>query len=574
NRLLHVVSGADFGYEYRYGRSGRHPLVCWYGENPGTLGMIGALGEAACGLISFGPDSLLSASWTDNRVDLHRLNPQGASFTATREPFLSGPDDFRPVHFAYSSDARYLYFTDWVKLSYPVHGHGRIWRVKFKEPIDLKPAPRDQPAEDISAADAIAMLGSDDAYVRTRAMHILEKDLDSLINHAWQEDANAIARSHYAVARKRADASRHEDLIPELLVDRDSSVRFVGIKWIADEGLKQYRSRLEDLLNRSDLSRRDLRGIVAAIARISGDSKKEFSPDNKLLELALDSSKPASLRAIALQDVDVDHKELDIDVLSDLALGENELRIKVEAVRSLVLHASPKRSSVLSRVASDESLEANLRADAIAGLASDASDHVDLLSQLSASSSEIVANEAQRTRVSAGLVDRVIEAKPKSTDVNDWVAWLDGERESEADPSVGRRLFFHAKFAGCYKCHAMNGRGRSVGPDLTTIHRQSGIDEKWLLEHIVNPNAEMAPYYRPQQLLTYDGEILTGLILGNEGKKQAYVGADGNIFYIDKEDVEARRELTTSIMPSGLLDPLSASEVRDLIAYLMKGTGA
>ncbi len=69
NRLLPIVPGADFGFEYRYGRSGLHPLVCWYGENPGTLGMIGALGEAACGLISHGPGKLLSASWTDNRVD-------------------------------------------------------------------------------------------------------------------------------------------------------------------------------------------------------------------------------------------------------------------------------------------------------------------------------------------------------------------------------------------------------------------------------------------------------------------------------------------------------------------------
>ena len=54
NRLLHIVPGADFGYEYRYGRSGQHPLVCWFGENPGTLGMIGALGEAACGLVPYG----------------------------------------------------------------------------------------------------------------------------------------------------------------------------------------------------------------------------------------------------------------------------------------------------------------------------------------------------------------------------------------------------------------------------------------------------------------------------------------------------------------------------------------
>ena len=85
-------------------------MLVW--RNPGTLGMIGALGEAACGLVPYGSGKLLSASWTDNRVDCHALQPHGASFVATREPFLSGPDDFRPVHFAYSADGRYLYFTD------------------------------------------------------------------------------------------------------------------------------------------------------------------------------------------------------------------------------------------------------------------------------------------------------------------------------------------------------------------------------------------------------------------------------------------------------------------------------
>ena len=59
----------------------------------------------------------------------------------------------------------------------------------------------------------------------------------------------------------------------------------------------------------------------------------------------------------------------------------------------------------------------------------------------------------------------------------------------------------------------------SVGPDLTTIRRQTGITREWLLKHIVNPNAEIAPYYRPQQLLTRDGKLLTGLIVEKGERK-------------------------------------------------------
>ncbi|MEO1617614.1 MAG: PVC-type heme-binding CxxCH protein [Planctomycetota bacterium] len=568
NRLLHIIPGADFGYEYRYGRSGLHPLVCWYGENPGTLGMIGALGEAACGLIPHGPAKLLSASWTDNRVDLHSLTPQGESFSATREPFLSGPDDFRPVHFAYSADGRYLYFTDWVKLSYPVHGHGRIWRVEFKEPITLEPSSSRTPVKELSATEALAKLGSNDPYARTAAMHVLSRHPEVLAAYDWQSEANGIARAHYAVALKRSNAASRADVIPALLDDDDSEVRFVGIKWIADEKLSQYESNLKGVLNRSDLSRRDLRAVVAALSRISSDSKKEFSPDETLLELALDTERPPSLRAMALANVKVDHPRLTVANLALLAKSRDQ-SVRLEAVRSVALHADADRAAVLAKIAADKSLDDNLRADAIAGLASVAKGQEKLLETLSASSSPVISQEANRARIAAGLAERQVETKPKEDQIEDWITLINREATQEPDPAVGRRLFFHSGFAGCYKCHAMHGRGSSVGPDLTNIRNQEGATQDWLLKHIVNPSAEMAPYYRPQQLLTVDGDVLTGLIVGKEGKKQAYVAADGKVFYVDKEDVEERREMQSSIMPTGLLDAMSVDEVRHLIAYLM-----
>ena len=568
NRLLHIVPGADYGYEYRYGRSGQHPLVCWFGENPGTLGMIGALGEAACGVIAHGPDQLLSASWTDNRIDLHSLEQKGASYVATREPFISGPDDFRPVHLSYSADGKYLYFTDWVKLSYPVHGHGRIWRVKFKQPVGLEPLPRDAEPEKITPEIALTLLGNGDPYVRTQAIHVLSNNSEALSSYNWQAENNPVARAHYALTLKRIDANGHKNVIPALLTDPNRDVRFVGIKWVADEGFDQYRKNLEDLLNRSDLSRFELRAVIAALSEISGDLEGEFSPENKMLELVLDSSKPSFLRAMALRGVNVDHKQLTIDTLASL-IRENNMALQREAIRSLVLHSDVAKMSVLANLATNKSLNPNLRADAIAGMAALAADQSELLEALARDKNKIVAAEAFRTLVSTGLVMRTLKVKPPIDDIKAWQSLVENA-SGEADTAVGRRLFFHSKLGGCYKCHAMNGRGNHVGPDLTTIRKQTGITQNWLLGHIVNPNAEIAPYYRPQLLVTFDGKILTGLIAGREGKAQAYIGADGVLFYVNKDDVEERKELTTSIMPNGLLDKMNANEIRDLIAYLLQ----
>ena len=566
NRLLHVVPGADFGYEYRYGRSGRHPLVTWYGEIPGTLAMAGPLGEAASGVIPFGPGHLLTASWTDNRVDLHQLSPKGASFAADRVPLLSGPGDFRPVHFAWSGDGRHLYVTDWVKLSYPVHGHGRIWRVSFNDRIQQAPEPR-TPEADVTAGEALALLGDEDPYVRTRAMTVLTRSPEVLRSHDWQAMENAVARAHFAVTLKRSGAVEAAKVIPDLLADPDEDVRYVGIKWIADERLAEFRELLLRQKERTDLSRRSLLAVVAALDRVGGSGAGEFSPGDALLEIAADSAKAPAIRALALNGVPADHEALTVDLLASLLASDSD-DLKREAVQSLVLHPDPERETVLARVAADDDFPEERRADAIAGLAPFAEAQRGLLEKLAEGNGPVVAVEARRTLAVAGIAPRSLPAKPPVTDIDAWVE-LVRAAPGEANPETGRRLFFHSRVATCYRCHKMDGRGVEVGPDLTTLRQQSEIDPAWLLEHILDPNAEVAPYFRPLAITTRDGKSHMGFILGAEGKVQGYVGADGNVFHLAKADIVERQELPISLMPPGLLFPLTASEIRDLLVYLI-----
>ncbi|MEM9283036.1 MAG: PVC-type heme-binding CxxCH protein [Verrucomicrobiota bacterium] len=569
NRLLHVVPGSDFGYEYRYGRSGRHPLTTWYGENPGTLGMIGALGEAACGVIAFGADELLTASWTDNRVDLHPLTENGASFSAGREPFLSGPDDFRPVHFAYAPDGKAIYVTDWVSLSYPVHGQGRIWKVSLSDPVDLEP--RIRPVEESPDPTlAVNQLGDPDPYVRTAAMQVLTEHPEAIEGYDGTQDPNPVARAHYAVTLKRIDPVGNADIIPDLLEDPDAEVRYVGIKWIADEALSQHRHCLKAQLERDDLKRRDLLAVVAALAEVSGDLKKEFSPGDALLELALDEAKSETLRALALHSVPIDHGRLKAPVLGHLARTGGPA-LQREAVRTLAIHADPARVNALSGIAANPKVDPGIRADAIAGLVEFAEDRKGLLDRLAQNKNEVIAIEANRTLGAAGLRSREMVALPGMQDIPAWEAMLE-ELPGEPDLESGRRLFFHRRLATCASCHAMNGRGLEVGPDLTTIGQQAGGGLNWLLTHILDPNAEVAPYYRPQVITTRDGQTRMGFILGKEGAAQSYAGPDGKVFSVLKTDVTGREELPISLMPPGLLMTLKPDEIRDLMAYLLDGS--
>ncbi len=139
-RLLHIVQGGDYGYRFRNGRKGLHPFTAWNGELPGTLPMVAGTAEAPCGIVAYESNGLpaeyrgklLVTSWGDHVVEQFTLSPRGASFAATSSVLVRGDEDFRPVAIFTAPDGS-LYLSDWANKSYPVHGHGRIWRIRMKD---------------------------------------------------------------------------------------------------------------------------------------------------------------------------------------------------------------------------------------------------------------------------------------------------------------------------------------------------------------------------------------------------------------------------------------------------------
>ncbi|HEX3727531.1 MAG TPA: PVC-type heme-binding CxxCH protein, partial [Pirellulales bacterium] len=140
-RLLHIVRGGNYGYRYRNGRKGVHPFTAWNGELPGTLPMVAGTGEAPSGIVAYESDhlpedyrgELLVTSWGDHRIDRFHLEPRGASFQATPQAVVRGGENFRPVGIAIAPDGS-LFVSDWVLKDYSVHGKGRIWHLRARQP--------------------------------------------------------------------------------------------------------------------------------------------------------------------------------------------------------------------------------------------------------------------------------------------------------------------------------------------------------------------------------------------------------------------------------------------------------
>jgi putative membrane-bound dehydrogenase-like protein len=183
-RLLHIVPGGDYGYRFRYGRKGIHPFQSWNGELPGTLPMVAGTAEAPSGIVAYESNGLpeeyrrhlLVTSWGDHVIELFQLEPRGASFGAKKKILARGGEDFRPVGIALAPDGSVI-VSDWVDKSYPVHGKGRLWRIRMKEPpkaegLDLGAFPNlpagklaalmEHPRQVVRAAAAEALAGKGD----------------------------------------------------------------------------------------------------------------------------------------------------------------------------------------------------------------------------------------------------------------------------------------------------------------------------------------------------------------------------------------------------------------------------
>jgi putative heme-binding domain-containing protein len=141
---------------------------------------------------------------------------------------------------------------------------------------------------------------------------------------------------------------------------------------------------------------------------------------------------------------------------------------------------------------------------------------------------------------------------------------LDAATLSSADRSRGRALFDRL----CASCHRLHGRGGEIGPDLTGSGRDN-ID--YLLENIVDPGAAVSADFRMVVVAMRDGRILNGLVKAQTARTLT-LQTQTEALTLDRSEIEGIRPSASSLMPDGLMDPLTPDEVRDLIAYLSHPT--
>jgi len=234
-RLLHVVPGGDYGYRFRFGRKGLHPFLAWNGDLPGILPMVAGTAEAPSGVIAYEstglpPEyrgNLLATSWGDHVIERFQLTPVGASFGAKAQTLARGGENFRPVGIVAAPDGS-LFVTDWVDKSYPVHGKGRLWRIRMKNP-QADDGMRPSKVAGLEVARLKELLAHPSMDIRGAAAEALATQGKEAIAEVLRGKAAPRARvaALWAAARMKPEAA--SELLLLALMDADADVRGAAV---------------------------------------------------------------------------------------------------------------------------------------------------------------------------------------------------------------------------------------------------------------------------------------------------------------------------------------------------------
>lgn len=132
----------------------------------------------------------------------------------------------------------------------------------------------------------------------------------------------------------------------------------------------------------------------------------------------------------------------------------------------------------------------------------------------------------------------------------------------------GKQMFAVAQ---CYKCHRFAGQGGIQGPDLTASSQR--FSTKDMLTAIIDPNKEISDQYEATIFQTEEETVIGRVanLNGNDLMVATNMLDPGNFKNLRRSDIVEMKPSKVSMMPGGLLDTLTEDEVFDLLVYLQSG---
>ena len=579
-RICQVTSGAEFGW--RNGAGKRPPF---YADNlPGILD----IGPGSPTGVTFGygakfpakyQNALFALDWSWGKLYAVHLQPKGASYTATKEEFVTGAPLPITDAIIHPEDGA-MYFT--------IGGRkvqSGLYRVTYVGKESTKNVATLQP-EDAQATQARNLrrqlesfhghqdpnaiqtawphLSSNDRFIRFAARTALEhQPAEKWAERALTEsDPTKQIEALLALARVIGVCPQHRtDSTPEIdTAMRDKllqAVLKIDVTKIDTDRQLTLQRTLQIILNR--FGRPDDATIAKLIAFVDPMFPAESAEMNWLLceTLAWLQAPNTAEKAMALIQAAPTQEE-QVQYARSIRMltsgWDNDLQT---AYFEWFLKAANYRGG-----ASFEKFIQFIRKDAVASL-----------------------NQSQRESLKEVLAKQPI----KKSALENLGAVFAGREETNwtlqelsqvarteltgRDFADGKKMF---AAAGCYACHRFNNQGGMTGPDLTTAGKR--YSPRDLIDQVIHPSKVINDQFSSVKILTDNGMIHTGVIvnLGVKRNGDAIVLntdlTDPNQrLTIDRNTIEQMVVSDVSAMPTGLFNRMTKDEILNLLAYLISG---
>ena len=564
-RIYHVVSGGDYGF-----REGTAKYPAYY---PDALPPTVDIGIGSPTGVKFGTKSafptkykraFFAMDWSYGRIVAVHLQPQGASYAATFEPFIVGkPLNVTDLEFGRDGA---MYFT--------TGGRGTqsgLYRVTYGGDAAADAAPIDK-----EAATARAIRHKLEAFHGKQSREGLETALKFLDNKdRWIRYAARIALESQPVSQWQDQAlkqkTKHGSLTALLALARlgplnlrDDLLSALGEYW--PDGLDEEQ-KLEVLR-------------ICSLAFIRMGRPGEGTAKDVIDSTAplYPSSSPQLNRELAqlliyLQAPGVVQKT--IDLLSRAETQEDQINyiFHLRTVRNGWTpedrekyfawfkrdRSQDKRSPQVKKWFADVEREytdgssfpkfmANIKRDAVATL-----------------------SDTEKTQLASLITTQPVLERPKTERkfVKEWT--MADLVPSLAEASAGRNFRRGREaFADtqCILCHKFGTEGGSVGPDITGA--ASRFNRRDLLETIIEPSKVISDQYQNITITKKDGDEVTGRLVEENDERVVLVvnPLTNDRSEVKKRDVAKRAPSKLSPMPEGLVNILTKEEILDLLAYI------
>jgi putative heme-binding domain-containing protein len=119
---------------------------------------------------------------------------------------------------------------------------------------------------------------------------------------------------------------------------------------------------------------------------------------------------------------------------------------------------------------------------------------------------------------------------------------------------------------GCLSCHRIGETGSYIGPDLNDVGSNLSADQ--IFHALASPNDMVQPDNRTVQLITHDGQRVTGRILNQDAFSVQLIDPSGQLKSFEKATLRQLVMVTTNPMPS-YATKLNNEDMRTIVRYLV-----